>query len=179
MNKKENIEPRTPEKHEQTRRAFLKMGTGAVASFAGLIFAVPFLDSLISQSMRVKIGKFVKVGPVLFLPDGVPEKMFFDERDEDAYIDEVERRDVWVVKNGDDVTAFSPVCPHLGCRYNWNAEDQHFVCPCHGSVFSKDGKVLHGPAPRGLDKFPTKVSNGFLSVKWERFKLGVSKRELV
>lgn len=175
----ENTESKVPEKHDQSRRTFLKMGTGAVAGFASMVFAIPFLDSLISQSLRVKIAKFVKVGPVLFLPDDMPEKMFFDERDKDAYIEETERRDVWVVKDDNDVTAFSPICPHLGCRYNWDAENQHFVCPCHGSVFAKDGKVLHGPAPRPLDKLPTNVQNGFLSVKWERFKLGISKKEVI
>lgn len=144
-----------------------------------MVFAIPFLDSLISQSLRVKLGKYVKVGPVMFLPNGIPEKMFFDENDQDAYIDQTERRDVWVVKDGNDVAAFSPICPHLGCRYNWDAQNQHFVCPCHGSVFAKDGKVLHGPAPRPLDKFSTKVQGGFLSVKWERLKLGISKKEII
>ena len=175
----ENKEAIVSEKHQQSRRTFLKIGTGAAAGFASIVMGIPFLDSLISQSLRVKIGKFVKVGPVMFLPPGTPEKMFFDERDEDAYIEQTERRDLWVVNDGDKVTAFSPICPHLGCRYNWNPKDQHFECPCHGSVFAKDGKVLHGPAPRPLDTLPHKVQGGILSVKWERFKLGISKKQVI
>jgi glycine/D-amino acid oxidase-like deaminating enzyme/nitrite reductase/ring-hydroxylating ferredoxin subunit len=45
----------------------------------------------------------------------------------------------------------SAVCPHLGCIVAWNALEQSWDCPCHGSRFSPNGKVLNGPAIRGLD----------------------------
>jgi menaquinol-cytochrome c reductase iron-sulfur subunit len=87
---------------------------------------------------------------------------------------------IWAVKNSSsDVTVFSPICPHLGCRYKWHADSQHFICPCHGSVFSIDGKVLGGPAPRPLDTLPTKIENGELFVEWELFKEGISQKEAI
>lgn len=174
-------EPKTPEQYDPSRRSFLKLGTGIITGFAGLILAVPFLDALISQSLRVKLGKFVDAGPVSDLTEGNPQKVFFDEREKDAYIEEVERRDVWAIKHQekDDVTVFSPICPHLGCRYNWHPEQNEFICPCHGSVFAKDGKVLHGPAPRGLDTLPKKFEDGDLYVKWERFKLGIPQKVVI
>ena len=50
-----------------------------------------------------------------------------------------------------EVTAYSPICPHLGCHYyDWNPQSKTFVCPCHGSVYSIHGKILGGPAPRPL-----------------------------
>lgn len=54
-----------------------------------------------------------------------------------------------VVTSDQGVSAFSSVCPHLGCRIN-RVEAGEIVCPCHGSRFAMDGAVAHGPASRRL-----------------------------
>jgi Rieske Fe-S protein len=51
----------------------------------------------------------------------------------------------------------SAVCTHLGCIVSWNALEQSWDCPCHGSRFSPDGKVLNGPAIRSLEPVPSAV----------------------
>ena len=42
------------------------------------------------------------------------------------------------------------VCTHLGCVVPWNANENKFICPCHGSQYNATGKVVRGPAPLSL-----------------------------
>jgi cytochrome b6-f complex iron-sulfur subunit len=44
--------------------------------------------------------------------------------------------------------ALSLACTHLGCTVEQNRDG--FSCPCHGSHFSANGTVLHGPANTSL-----------------------------
>lgn len=37
-------------------------------------------------------------------------------------------------------------CPHLGCALKWNPAEHSWDCPCHGSRFSEEGKVIDNPA---------------------------------
>lgn len=39
------------------------------------------------------------------------------------------------------------VCTHLGCVVPWNGAENKFICPCHGSQYNNQGKVVRGPAP--------------------------------
>lgn len=54
----------------------------------------------------------------------------------------------------DTLSVLSPVCPHLKCHVAWNADGGTWDCPCHGSRFHPDGRVLEGPALEALERFP-------------------------
>lgn len=62
-----------------------------------------------------------------------------------------------VYKNENGVLkAFSAICPHLGCILQWNADEKSFDCPCHGSRFSFEGKLINGPAVSDLQEIKIK-----------------------
>jgi glycine/D-amino acid oxidase-like deaminating enzyme/nitrite reductase/ring-hydroxylating ferredoxin subunit len=48
------------------------------------------------------------------------------------------------------IFALSPVCTHAACIVGWNPEEKSWDCPCHGARYDINGKVLTGPATKGL-----------------------------
>ena len=47
----------------------------------------------------------------------------------------------------------SAVCPHMKCIVNWNNAEKTWDCPCHGSRFTIQGRVIEGPAQHDLAKW--------------------------
>ena len=46
-----------------------------------------------------------------------------------------------------------PRCPHMGCELEWNPQERSWDCPCHGSRFDEDGKLLDNPAKRDIENW--------------------------
>jgi Rieske Fe-S protein len=53
--------------------------------------------------------------------------------------------------------AVSPICTHLGCTVE--IEQSRLVCPCHGSNYDREGRVLRGPAEQPLTSYRVEVTS--------------------
>jgi Rieske Fe-S protein len=51
-------------------------------------------------------------------------------------------------------TAVEAVCTHEGCTITGTA-GQIYVCPCHGSRYDRNGRVVLGPARSSLRQYAT------------------------
>lgn len=162
-----------PEKITTARRSFLKIVIAAIAVLSGLILGAPFISTLISSISKKRKTDWSRVTSLNSLPEGRPIEVKFEALKEDAYHYSEVLSSVWVIKDSaEKITIFSPICTHLGCHFVWNTGTEHFECPCHASIFTLDGKVLSGPAPRPLDTLQYKIEDGFFFVRLERFKAG-------
>ena len=153
------------ENNGTSRRAFhlaVIYGFGAVISF---LVAIPTAFYLLIPP-RLRAGsKYIEAGDVSQLTAGAPVEMSFQENRLDGWKLITEKKTAWVVKEPNNrIVAFGPQCTHLGCAYHFENSQNQFVCPCHNSVFSIDGKVVSGPAPRPLDRYETRVQNNQLEI---------------
>ena len=69
-----------------------------------------------------------------------------------------------VVNKKEKLSVFSSHCTHLGCKIN-KFENNRFICPCHGSEYSLEGKVLKGPAFKNLNQVQAQISDDKKSIK--------------
>jgi Rieske Fe-S protein len=60
-------------------------------------------------------------------------------------------------------TVLTAICTHEMCAITGFA-DTRYVCPCHGSTFDRDGRVLVGPATAALRSFPSTFAGTVLVV---------------
>ena len=116
---------------------------------------------LLSPAKRKRAAGWVEAGDASKLKPGEAEEVVFERTRVDGWRVSREKGSAWLVKKSEqEIIAFSPSCTHLGCAFRYDSAAKNFLCPCHVSAFSMDGKVLSGPAPRALDRYDIKVDNG-------------------
>lgn len=129
-------EPPAQASADPRRRDFMLLTVGWVATLGSLFAASAaalrgLLPNLLDEpNQRYRAGK-----PEEYTDSSV------------TFLDEIR---VFVVRRGNTFQAMSAVCTHLGCTVNRDASGQGYRCPCHGSVFDQDGRVVSGPAPKPL-----------------------------
>ncbi len=159
------VHPHGAEGEGQTRRAFQLIVLNLLGALIGAALVLPTAVYLLIPPKSRKSGDFIDVGDISTLEPGVPSELSFQKTRLDGWRLVTEKRTAWVVKEPNNkIVAFGPACTHLACAYHWDGSASQFVCPCHNSFFSLDGKVTAGPAPRPLDQYVTKIENNRLQV---------------
>lgn len=148
----------TSEAKGATRRSlFIALIFGMWSAMAAVLAGVGSAYLLVAPKAR-KDEEWIDVGDLAGLTVGEPAEMIFRRNRTDGWKPVSERLTAWVVKTADkNIVAFRPQCTHLGCAYHWDQTKSGFVCPCHASLFSIDGNVVAGPAPRPLDRYELKI----------------------
>lgn len=123
-------------------------------------------------------GRWIQTVRLDSLPEGEPRRVALvaDHRDAWTMEKQVQLGAAWLLRKGDEVTAWSVTCPHLGCAVDRRASAPGFNCPCHDSSFDAEGRRLDGPSPRDLDTLGTKVEEGFVLVDFQRFRQGTPEK---
>ncbi|MGE5645924.1 MAG: ubiquinol-cytochrome c reductase iron-sulfur subunit [Acidobacteriota bacterium] len=141
------------------RRNLLASALYGAAALIASGLGIPAAAYLLVPPKRTRQAQWADAGDVSEIEPGSPRQVVFRRTRVDGWKISSEKAIAWMVKGRDgSITAYSPACTHLGCAYRWEAERGQFLCPCHGSVFGIDGKVIHGPAVRPLDRYEIRLT---------------------
>jgi Rieske Fe-S protein len=181
--------PASGEINDIPRRNFLtRFLAFTIGGLVSLLPAVPavmyFIDPLTRRKRAVGMSGdminsegYIEVAPLDALSDdGLPRqfKVVTDLRDFWNKFPNTEIGSVYLQKVGDDVRCFNARCPHLGCTVKFDDEAKDYVCPCHASSFSIDGKRTNSIPPRDMDELECDVDNhGIVRVKYQKFRAGI------
>jgi Rieske Fe-S protein len=126
------------------RRAFVGLTAGVLAGLAlpGCASLVATPVTPVGGSVRLPLRNFPQLaqagGYLKILPAGEATPLYVLALDHGAF------------------AVVSPICTHLQCTVN--VEGGVLLCPCHGSTYDREGRVLRGPAQQPLRRFPADVT---------------------
>jgi cytochrome b6-f complex iron-sulfur subunit len=134
------------------RRQFMNLILGGCAAVTTLGAAGPFLAYFVPPS-RGGTGGGVAAKDALG-NDVIASKFLADHQAGDRVLAQGLKGDPTyiVVTDNKEIASYglNAVCTHLGCVVPWNVAENKFMCPCHGSQYNAEGKVVRGPAPLSL-----------------------------
>lgn len=177
------------------RRNFLMWASRSLGTFVAALVAVPGMQHVwntlrpnaSAANTRRRIVRWKDLRP------GEPAQFPIVGERRDAW--HVQPREVigrvWLVRREEGeppatggVTAFTSLCPHMGCQVQRQGRGAGFVCPCHRAAFGLDGQPQQtgrekNHAPRGLDQLSCEVvrdeaGEWWVEVQYERFETGLT-----
>jgi cytochrome b6-f complex iron-sulfur subunit len=143
---KANFPVRQSAEHAVSRRQFCKIACGCAVAVGAGVFAKDRLFPIPAGTKPLLIARADQV------PVGGYQLFSYP----------TEHHPCILVRLGEnEFAAYSQSCTHLMCPVNYQHEKKQFHCPCHEGFFSaEDGRVLAGPPPRALPRYPVEIRNG-------------------
>jgi nitrite reductase/ring-hydroxylating ferredoxin subunit len=128
------------------RRAFVERSLGAVLGTSLLTACASLVTRTVTPvdgTLRLALAHYPELtadgGSLKVIPKGSADPIYV------------------LALGGRRYAAVSPICTHLGCTVE--IEQARLVCPCHGSTYDREGKVVRGPAEKALTSYRTALSS--------------------
>jgi len=105
------------------------------------VIALPFV---LLGGLSIKRHKSLQSESIVRIPTSIEEGVTF-------------QNEFIIVKEKNEIRFLSSKCTHLGCKIN-SFENNKFICPCHGSTFTIEGKNTKGPAAKPLKELAFSIN---------------------
>lgn len=147
------------------KRTFSKLVVLGGGASVGVAVGIPAILSALSPSLRRREEpRWQPVGPIDGFPAGkVTEAVVTVPREDWAR--SLREMGVFVMREEkEEIVVFSRSCTDLGCPITLDSGSGWFFCPCHGGVFSRDGRPQAGPPKIPLYRFDHRIRGGMLEI---------------
>jgi len=161
-------QPSGPQVEDPGRRRFLSYWAGALSTIVAAAVAVPLVGMFLAPLFVKRKELWLGLGRLQDARPGVPSKFTFSYVKTDGWFERTVYGTAYVVREpSGGLYVLSNICTHLGCGVRWDPARNAFLCPCHNGVYDRDGRVISGPPPRPLNRFPNRVAAGQVEIRVE------------
>lgn len=158
---------------EVSRRQFLERLSVVLGGATAILLAVPVVGFMLLPLFRKAPLAWRSVGKVEDFKIGETVAVGFQDASPLPWAGVTANNAAWLRRDSaEEFIAFAVNCTHLGCPVRWLQEANLFMCPCHGGVYYKDGKVAAGPPPRPLTRYAVRVRGGQVELQTRPIQTG-------
>lgn len=154
----------TPE--EVSRRKFFARISLVIGGGMLLGLSLPTAGFILAPLTRKRPEVWRPVGRVEDFKIGQTVDVRYEDPSALPWAGVTARTAAWLRRESEDrFVAFSIHCTHLGCPVRWMPEAELFLCPCHGGVYYRDGRVAAGPPEKPLTRYPVRITRGQVEIR--------------
>ena len=139
-----------------SRRSLLLTGAAGIAAGVAAVIGIEQVTKSAPKTANrplVENGSWKPVKTLAELPEATP--IAFRSGAIEGFL----------TRTGNQVTALSAICTHMGCILNYSKFRDRFECPCHGATFEKDGQPTNYSSPLSpLPSLQVRIANGQVEV---------------